>query len=216
MSSWQIQVPNRGGEQPLDDAIFDLRAALPDAEDRRITREIFVACRIAGLSTVGQVMEGFEQMTTAELRACLDSVRERVGLKSASDIDADHAFEMRQKEVRRRAAQRPVPTCAVCGVHPTDANGMPDLDVPLVRRWHCSAHLDQAGPTDMLPPPMPVNGLMRVVDPDEVAREQRKDELRAKAEKQRREQREHEAAERAEIEAARAERWKPTGRGWTS
>jgi hypothetical protein len=78
------------------------------------------------------------------------------------------------------------------------------------RREHI--HLAQAG--DLEPPSLPVDPFFRSLDPDEIARAERQDELLAERQRQRHDLREHEAAERAAVKATSDERFRPSGPGW--
>ena len=136
-------------------------------------------------------------------------------MPTAEEAEAHDRFEAANEALARRP-KPPAPTCPACGEPPLTAQGMPDANAPPVQRWHCPQHVHLAQAGDMDPPPLPIDPFFRLIDPDEVAREQRQDELRAEQDRQRRELREHEAAERAAVKVARDASWKPQGMGWTA
>lgn len=124
--TWMLRIPFRDRRDSLIDVACAARE-LPDREDRATTRALVIGAQLEdGLETAGQLLDRLEAAGPDERRQLLDAAREAAGLKSASDIDDAERFEMLQKEAHHRAAKRPVPSCAVCGVHPTNANGMPD------------------------------------------------------------------------------------------
>jgi hypothetical protein len=58
------------------------------------------------------------------------------------------------------------------------------------------------------------SGGFELVDPVEIERDRRRDALRAEEDRQRREQREREAAEHAASERSKDDAWRPSGPGW--
>jgi hypothetical protein len=203
MSSWKIRlaIPSRDADLA---AVALASREIADPEERAVAYQIAIdAATSGGIRTAGELIDHFERMTEPERREVLDSTREKIGLRSATDEDAHAAFLHANEMARRRAAARPTPAYAICGVHPTGAGGMP-VEVPRAKRWHCAAHEHLAEPGDMDPPPLPISfATMTEINPDEVAREQREDERRRQEEEKRRRDR------HAEAEATRRarERW---------
>jgi hypothetical protein len=199
MSDWEIRLPIRSRDEPLADVAHSARG-IEDAQDRAVARTIAIDAAVhGGMRTAGELIDHLEAAGPAGRRPILDDAREAAGLERSEDIDSRERFEAIQRQVRRRAANRPIPTCAVCGVHPTGAGGMPG-EAPTVRKWHCPHHEHLAEPGDMDPPPLPIDLNLRVVDPDEIAAAEREDErLREQFEHRRRER----AAEAEVLRVAR-------------
>lgn len=201
MSEWQIRIPDLNRDESLVDLVC-AQSALPDKEDRRVLRELVLQATLAGYGTAGELYDRLEDAGPAGRRPIFDDAREAAGLKRSADIDrAEHVQEL-QRQARQRAANRPIPTCAVCGVHPTGPAGFPE-EVPPARRWHCREHVAQAKPGDMDPPLPPVDFNLRLIDPDEDAAAEREDERR----REHHEQRKRERAAEAEVIRAARERW---------
>jgi hypothetical protein len=195
--SWEIRLLDLKRDESLVD-LACAESALPEKDDRLVLRELVVGATLAGDHSVGDLFDRLEAAGPAGCRPILDNAREAAGLPRTEDLDRAERFEALQRQVRRRAAKRPIPTCAVCGVHPTGPGGFP-VEVPRVRKWHCAEHVAQAQPGDMDPPPLPLDLNFRELDPDEIAREQRKDERRRQdwERRQRERQAEREAISRA-------------------
>jgi hypothetical protein len=198
--NWQIHIPHHGDrDAPLTDVGFDARH-LEDPEDRAVTREFVLDSMLdSGLETVGDLIDMLSNAGPAQRRELLNKCRLAAGLETVEDVEG-HARFVQANEALLYRPHRPVPSCAVCGAHPTTPQGMPDPNIPAVRRWHCREHVHLAQPGDMQAPPSPIDMSMRYVDPDEIAREQRQDERRAEEAERRRRDRE------AEAEATRAAR----------
>jgi HNH endonuclease len=78
--SWQIRIPFRDRDEPLDaDALTDLPAAL-EGEDRDVTRELMVQARLEGARTVGDVLDRVEAVGPRGRRQLLDEARTALGL----------------------------------------------------------------------------------------------------------------------------------------
>ena len=209
--SWRIQIPNRGRDQSVADALLDART-VTDPESQAVARTILLEAAMNGMSTVGEVLDRIERADPAERRRILDAARVSAGLETSGDVEGHRQFVAANDRLARRS--RPVPACAVCGRHPTDSNGMLE-EVPRVRKWHCldCAHLAQSG--DLEPPPLPIDPrTMGFADPGDFEREQRRDALREKQATQHRDEREIEAEEnrrRKENRESRAAReWRET------
>jgi hypothetical protein len=194
--SWEIRVPVRDPSAPLTEAGFDSRH-LEDAEDAAVTRElVFEAMVNTDAQTVGDLVDLVEQAGPAERRELLNRCRVAAGLQTVEDVEAHEKFLAANRALRPRPPLR----CAVCGVHPTGPGGMPDPNIAAVQRWHCPAHISQAEPGDMDPPPSRIGLDMRYIDPAEAEAERRRDEQRAEQDRQRGEDR---AAEAEAIRVAR-------------
>ena len=195
--SWQIRIPHRNRrDAPLTDVGFDARH-LEDPEDRAVTRELVLDAMLnSGCETVGDLVDMVENAGPAQRRELLNKCRVAAGLETCEDAEAHEAFEAANRALRPRPPQR----CVICGAVPTTREGFPDLNVRRARRWHCRDHEHLARPGDMEAPPPPITMGMQLIDPDEVAREQRQDERRAEERERRRQERE------AEAEATRAAR----------
>lgn len=197
--SWSIDVPHRGRDQTVIDALFDVRY-VEDPESRAVTRALLEEAAESGTRSIGEFLDRIDRLDDAGRRRLLDEGRAACGLESTADVAARGEFERAQDAARRRAAQRPIPACAICGARPTGPGGMPQ-EVPPARRWHCPDHVAQAQSGDMEAPPLPIDfSTMTLIDPDEIAREQQADERRRQENERRRRDRE---AEAAAIRAAR-------------
>jgi hypothetical protein len=201
MSGWEIRLPDLNRDESLVD-LACAESALPDKDDRLVLRELVLAATLAGDHTAGDLFDRLEAAGPAGRRPILDNAREAAGLPRTEDLDRAEHFEALQRQARQRAGDRPIPKCAVCGARPIGPGGFPE-EVPHVRKWHCPEHVSQAQPGDMDPPPLPVGLDMRLLDPDEIAREDREDERR-RVEHERRLQ---ERAAEAEVTRGARERW---------
>jgi hypothetical protein len=202
VSDYRIEIPHRARDESVVDVLCDDLRAIEDPESRAVTRAVLQEAAENGTRTVGQVIDGLEAMSQSERREVLDRARVELGLDTVAETIAHQRFVDANEAARRRATRRRAPACPVCGRTPTGVGGMP-AEVPVVKRWHCPDHEHLAAPGDMDPPQLPVDMLMRYVDPDEVEREQREDERRLAEHKRKLEER---AAEAEAIRKAR-ERW---------
>jgi hypothetical protein len=188
MSAWKIRlaIPSRDAN-----LVAVARAArdIEDPEDRAVATTIADdAALYGGMRTAGELLDHLAQMTRPERRELHNRARVENGLPTVEDAIAHQGFEQANEIARRRAAAGPIPTCAVCGRHPTGPGGMPEK-VPPARRWHCPEHEHLAAPGDLQAPPLPVDMLFRHIDPDEAEREQREDERRREEDRRRAEER---------------------------
>ena len=109
MTDWQIHVPHRGVDQPLDaQALWELPRQL-DGEDRLVFQDVLDRCVLAGIRTMEPILLGIEAMGPEDRRRCLDACRRRAGLESATDIDGAKAFAMAQDIARRRTPSEEQP-----------------------------------------------------------------------------------------------------------
>ena len=200
--SWEITLLVRDRDEPLVDVAYSARG-IEDPEAAAVARTVAIQAETEGaLRTAGELIDHLEGMTPPQRRTVLDRARVENGLDTVADAMARRRFKQANEAARRRAADRPVPTCAVCGTRPTGTGGMP-AQIPTVRKWHCPDHVAQAQPGDMDPPPLPVDLNLRLLDPDEAAAAEAEDErFREEHERRRRER-------KAEAEAIRVarERW---------
>jgi hypothetical protein len=67
--SWRIDIPHRGRDQPVIDALCDTNTIV-DPEARVTAREILGQAAENGVQTVGQVLDRLEQMTQPQRRDC--------------------------------------------------------------------------------------------------------------------------------------------------
>jgi hypothetical protein len=105
MNEWQLKVPHRDLDEPLDaKSIWELPDALDDPEDRQVCRALLASCHRVGMKTVGHVIWGLEALTTGERRQLLDGLRKHAGFKPASQIDHERHFEFVNTATRRKAA----------------------------------------------------------------------------------------------------------------
>jgi hypothetical protein len=206
--SWEINLPVRDRADRLAEVAIDSHQ-LADPEERVTVRELVLQATLAGDRTAGDLLDRLEAAGPAGRRPILDDAREAAGLERTEDIDARE-----RHEEARHLAIRPPAECVVCGAPSTDANGMPAPPPSPARKWHCPEHVAQAQPGDMDPPPVPIGLDMQLHDPDEIARELRRDALLAQAEQERRAERAGDAQRLAELrraEEARFEQGLPPG-----
>jgi hypothetical protein len=105
MSEWQLKVPHRDLDEPLDaKSIWELPDALDDPEDRKVCRELLASCHRVGMKTIGQVIWGLEGLSTLQRRQLLDRLRGSAGFKTASQIDHERHFELVNDAARRKAS----------------------------------------------------------------------------------------------------------------
>src|SRR5215216_6019735 len=69
----------------------------------------------------------------AQRRELLNKCRVAAGLETVEDVEG-HARFVQANEALLYRPHRPVPSCAVCGAHPTTPQGMPDPNIPAVQR----------------------------------------------------------------------------------
>jgi hypothetical protein len=171
--------------------------ALPDPEDRQVVQQLVVDA-IGTFATAGELIDHLDALSRPERRALLDRARVASGLDPVADVEGHRAFLRANEEIARRP-RPPLPACAVCGINPTGAGGMP-AEVPRVRRWHCPEHEHLAQAGDMDPPTLPISPHFQFADPAEVERERRAHARRAEEDRQRREERALRACEAREVE----------------
>jgi hypothetical protein len=99
--SWSLQIPIRTPHDSIGALGFNA-AALPSAEDRAIVRELAATATMAGMRTADDLTWALQSMTRSQRRRVLDRLRERCGLKSASDLDRALAGEQRAAANRRK------------------------------------------------------------------------------------------------------------------
>jgi hypothetical protein len=105
MSDWAIRIPYRDPDEPLcAKSIEELPAALEDPDDRRVCRTLLAASHKVGLKTIGEVLQGVEELPLDKRRRLLDGLRRRAGLKTASEIDSQHRYELECRAGRIKAA----------------------------------------------------------------------------------------------------------------
>jgi hypothetical protein len=214
MSEWKIRLPICGRDDVLIDVAAQTRH-IEDPDEARVMRTIVHDATWGdGLWTAGELFDRLAAMSQPERRALLDGARLKNGLDTCADTEGHRVFVAANEELARRPAPPP-PTCPACGRHPTDSAGMPDLNIPPVRQWWCEEHRGRAPVEDLGLPPSGIGLDMRYIDPDEVARERRADELREEANRQRREELEAEREERAAAREAQGANWQIAGPGWT-
>ena len=188
--TWQLHVPHRDRSDSLLEVV-DMAEELPDPEDRATTRALAMDAYLEDrLESAGELLDRIERADPAERRSMLDRARVSAGLLNTKDERDHRAFVATNGRLRVRPPQQ----CAVCGTVPTRPDGLPDMNVARVRRWHCPTHEHLAEPGDfdsLLSGVRP--DMTPIPDPDELAREQRADEQRAEQQRQRREAREAEA-----------------------
>jgi hypothetical protein len=166
----------RDRDTPINEITFDAHL-LEDPDDVATARALVLQAVLGGCRTTGDLLGLVSNASAAEQRLIFDDAREAAGLERSEDIDAHAQFVQANQAARRRAADRPVPVCAVCGVRPTGAGGVP-AEVPPARRWHCPDHEHLAEPGDLDPPAVPFDfATMSIIDPDEDERARREDEL---------------------------------------
>jgi hypothetical protein len=85
--SWQIHIPFRDPTDTLAEVGEAVRE-LPDPEDRAVARELTLEAACSGISTAGGLIDELDQLDRAQRRGLLDRIRARVGLPTASRVDA--------------------------------------------------------------------------------------------------------------------------------
>jgi len=120
-------------DAPLTDVGFDARH-FEDPEDRAVVREFVLDSMLnSGLETVGDMLDMLSNAGPAQRRELLNKCRVAAGLETVEDVEG-HARFVQANEALLYRPHRPVPSCAVCGAHPTTPQGMPDPNIPAVRR----------------------------------------------------------------------------------
>jgi hypothetical protein len=137
----KIRVPVGRPDQRLDaKSLWHLPNVLDDPEERAIARELFIQCHPTGSRRVGDVTELLGALHPRERKTLPGAIRRKIGL--APELPPAHGG----------SGWSAWQLCAVCGCQPLDE--MTGAPQPVsVRRWHCSAHADQAAPEDMQPWP---------------------------------------------------------------
>jgi hypothetical protein len=136
--SWRLNIPYHSLEEPLYE--IGLSAQHLEGEDGAVTRQFALDMMLhSDARTVADVVQLVEQAEPAQRREMLNRARTGAGLETVEDVEGRERFEAANQALLNRPP-RPVPSCAVCGANPTTSGGMPDLNVPVVRRWHCGAH----------------------------------------------------------------------------
>jgi hypothetical protein len=147
--SWELRLPYRDRDQPLDDPdVLALPQALEDRDQRAIaTRLLLQAMETPGMETVGDLLDVVEALDEGERRLVLDRCRERAGLETATDVDDKQQLESLQQEiVRRGSVERDSDglahqLCAHegCTVEPiNEKTGTPARTA--AKRWWCPTH----------------------------------------------------------------------------
>jgi hypothetical protein len=89
MSRWRIDIPHRGRDQPVIDALCDTNT-IADPEARVTAREILGQAAENGVQTVGQVLDHLEQMTQPQRRELHNRARVQNGLPTVEDVLCEH------------------------------------------------------------------------------------------------------------------------------
>ena len=89
--SWTIDIPYRTLDDELIDVVVAGRA-LPDPESHAVLRELVLEAAIAGDRTAGDLFDRLAKVRPAERRRLLDTMRERAGLESTSDVEGHERF----------------------------------------------------------------------------------------------------------------------------
>lgn len=122
---WAIHVPYRDPAARLDlGELHDMAAEL-GSDDAAVTRELaqLAVTEFEGCKTYGDLVARVRSTSEADRRVLLDRLRERAGLKSASDIEAaeraaaaeDTARRRRRDLARRTEEQQPHPVLTAGG-----------------------------------------------------------------------------------------------------
>jgi hypothetical protein len=118
--SWTLNLMVRDRDTPISEVAFDADL-LEDPDDVATVHALVPQALLRGCRTTGDLLDLVGNASVAEQRLIYDDAREAAGLERSEDIDAHAEFERANRAARRRAADRPVPACAVCGAHPTGA-----------------------------------------------------------------------------------------------
>jgi hypothetical protein len=95
MAKWEITLPYRDRDAKLDPAAIadDAAESIADPEEQAVVRalgmELFLAPH---LETVGDALDALEAASPAARRALLDNARQRLGLPTTGEQDADDAY----------------------------------------------------------------------------------------------------------------------------
>jgi hypothetical protein len=102
--SWQVKIPaTKSGRESLAD-VADAAGCHLDGDDRLVTRQAVLVGVEAGVKNARQLEQLFESFDASERRFVIDRLRERAGLKSASEIER----EREQYAPRRLPDRRPL------------------------------------------------------------------------------------------------------------
>lgn len=149
----KFEIPFRSEDDHISTIGTEARH-IDDPVQREVVRELVGWAATNGAETVGEMLERFEALAPTERREIVDRAREAAGQPSVGAVEAAEASQVFQATTQglleRDEAGMAWQLCAVCGAQPTDdATGAP-MKVAATR-WHCEAHIDQAGPHDMEP-----------------------------------------------------------------
>jgi hypothetical protein len=207
--SWEIRLPHRNVDAPVAE-IAECARVLPEAE-RDVTRQLVLLLTVDHhADTVGDALDVVEAADPAARRALLDRARQRAGLPTTDEVDGHERFEAASHAARVAGAA----TSGWQLCHAPDCNAIPlnELGVPVatdVRRWFCTAHEHLAQPGDLEPRGSGVrlapSGALVPVDEGEEARQAAESKSREQVYRERRAEREVEAAVHAEHDRRRDE-----------
>ena len=151
--SWQLRIPYRDRDEPLDaGSIWALPKLLDSDEDARVTRELLALVCVSGARTVGQVIDVVDSLDADDRRLFIDACRKSAGLRTATEIDARRAYELANAANQARGNPM-LPYCAHCNAVPLTETG--SLAETRAVRWHCPAHEHLAEPGDLEDRPAP-------------------------------------------------------------
>lgn len=207
--TWEVHVPYRG----RDDSLVEVGgfAHHLEGEDRPVARELAMYAAIElGMDTAGELLDHLEASSPAARRTLLDHARQRAGLPTTAEVEAQERFERANYAARLQAGKEsPWQLC-----HAAGCNQIPlgELGIPTttnVKRWWCPEHRHLAAEGDMQPRPSRLrfspSGAIVEVDPAEEARQAAAAERRQRQHEEKLAARRVEAAEHEEHKRLRDE-----------
>jgi hypothetical protein len=204
---WQIELPHYGDR---DDLILEVISAAREefGEDDQRTRVAEVIVNDAffnrGVTSVGQLIDGFNALDQAGARARLDWARGELGLPSTAEVEkrrADAKFEAEARRLEPPPPPRwnPLQRCPECGTFPGEGGSWKPVNC---ERWWCDAHKHLAAEGDLEEHVPAIIGLTSsgapVYSPKE--RRRRAEWLKKQKDDQERERRQREAHDQAVAE----------------
>jgi hypothetical protein len=216
MTSWRIPVPMRSRDDSLS-AVGGFVRHLPDPEDRAVARHIAVdAATSRGMATAGELCDWLDGLDTASRRTVLDEARAACGLPSTDDVEALARVETanvaslsRLRESKSGSGLQLCHSRSGCNAVPTSNMGLP-IEAG-VTKWFCPEHVGEAAAGDMLAPPSNLrispSGALVEIDMDEQARQAEAALSRERQHAAILQDRQTDAAARAEHDRARDERY---------
>jgi hypothetical protein len=227
VTDWQIRIPHVGRNTPLDVEALGVAGRGLQGEDRQIAQRLLLdAVTDPKMGTVGDFLDHLSQIGHAGRRELLNETRALLGLPSVEAVDVKREMAATSRALgqlpKRDEHGYIVSICAApnCRVLPVNSQtGAPEPTN--VRKWWCERHRHLADPRDFAVwrPRIaysPSGGIVFLDDEEVRQKKEAAIQRREAAEREQRHlERQAEAREQGDTDAAWAEHYRPPrGVGW--